>query len=190
MLVGCVAGRFAAILAMATETMHSLAHRVSIVYLFFTDDLQNRIIEQTVYFILFFCCHVCEHIFVQLLERLRGCNEQCMLLFSLDEVDRRQLSEQEKCLETRLSKKVLRRISNGAGRRTTSRDFVARGQKRLAPLAKRSTCNKSIWKRSLLNPEPVSYTGYSEIHVQKISYRQAFHEPILTADLDNLIFRI
>ena len=28
-----------------------------------------------------------------------------MLLFSLDEVDRRQLSEQEKCLETRLSKK-------------------------------------------------------------------------------------
>ena len=44
--------------------------------------------------------------------------------------------------------KVLRRISYGAGRRTTSRDFVARGrpprgQKRFAPLAKRSTCSKS-----------------------------------------------
>ena len=43
--------------------------------------------------------------------------------------------------------KVLRRISYGA----PSRDFVARGQllhgqKRLAPLAKRSTCSKSIVK--------------------------------------------
>ena len=39
-------------------------------------------------------------------------------------------------------------ISYGAGRRTTSRDFVARGrplcgQNRLAPLGKRSTCSKS-----------------------------------------------
>ena len=64
MLVGCVAGRFAAILAMATETMHSLAHRVSIVYLFFTDYLQNRIIEQTVYFILFFVVVTFENIYL------------------------------------------------------------------------------------------------------------------------------
>ena len=44
---------------------------------------------------------------------------------------------------------------------------------------------KSVWKRALLNPEPVSQTAYSDIHVQKISYRQAFNKPILTADLDN-----
>ena len=44
---------------------------------------------------------------------------------------------------------------------------------------------KSVWKRALLNPEPVSETAYSDIHVQKISYRQAFNKPILTADLDN-----
>ena len=43
---------------------------------------------------------------------------------------------------------------------------------------------KSVWKRALLNPEPVSETAYSDIHVQKISYRQAFNEPILTADVD------
>ena len=61
-----------------------------------------------------------------------------MLLFSLDEVDRRQLSEQEKCLETCITK-------SGA----------------------------------------CILTAYSHIHVQKISYRQAFNEPIFTADLDN-----
>ena len=43
---------------------------------------------------------------------------------------------------------------------------------------------KSVWKRALLNPEPV-FLFYSDIHVQKISYRRAFNESILTADLDD-----
>ena len=39
--------------------------------------------------------------------------------------------------------KVLRRISYGAGRDFVARGRPFRGQKRLAPLAKRSTCSKS-----------------------------------------------
>ena len=97
MLVGCVAGRFAATLAMATLRKHALSgtqgfHCVVVFYLWFIE--QNYRTDR----LFFFCFHVCEHL------RLQCCNEQCMLLFSLDEVDRRQLFEQEKCLETFITK--------------------------------------------------------------------------------------
>ena len=59
MLVGCVAGRFAATLAKATLRKHALSgtqgfNCIVVFYLW--------IMEQTVYFILF-CFHVCEPLF-------------------------------------------------------------------------------------------------------------------------------
>ena len=84
MLVGCVAGRFATTLAMATLRKHALSSTqgFNCIVFFFTYDLHNRIIEQTVYFFFVFT-------FVNICLVTRACgNEQCMPLFSLDEVVR------------------------------------------------------------------------------------------------------
>ena len=98
MVVGCIcsAGRFATTLAMATLRKHALSGTQS----FYCIVVFYLMIYRTDRLLFYFCFHVCEH----LCSYSSDYSEQCMLLFSLDEVDRRQLSEQEKCLETCIAK--------------------------------------------------------------------------------------